>query len=272
MRIKNTIELLVTLLVLFALATFVSCQKEAQAPATSNSAVVVDSVASEDGLMVYYDVRGSGEKTIVFVHGWCCDRTYWKNQVEEFAKKYRVVTIDLGGHGQSGLEREVWTMAAFGTDVAAVVEKLDLNDIILVGHSMGGPVIIEAARRLPGRIVALIGVDNFHVLGQGNSQQQVENFVARFRPDFATATDQFVRGMIPEETDSNLVNWITRDMASAPPEVALSAIGQTIAYDYHSPLAEIRLPIRTISSDRYPTDVEGNRAIAASFEDRKSVV
>ena len=80
-----------------------SCQNQAEAPASNVAAMVVDSVASEDGVVIYYDVRGSGERTLVFVHCWSCDRSYWQRQVEEFTDVYRVVTIDLAGHGQSGL-------------------------------------------------------------------------------------------------------------------------------------------------------------------------
>jgi len=251
---------LVTVLMLTA------CQKEAEAPAVTSTGPVVDSVLSEDSIMIYYDVRGAGDQALVFVHCWSCDRTYWKNQVDEFARDYRLVTVDLAGHGQSGLGRENWTMAAFGADVAAVVNKLDLNNVILVGHSMGGPVIIEAARRLPGRVVALVGVDNFQSFGQSFSPEEVVAWVSQFSPDFVGATDRFVRAMFPEGTDTGLVNHVAADMASSPPEMAIEAISETVGYDYRSALAEVRLPIRTISSDKYPTDVEGNRAIAASFD------
>ena len=268
MKPKCTMQLFVVLPVLLAAVTFTACRKEAQAPATTVATVVVDSVASEDGLMIYYDVRETGDKTLLFIHGWCCDRSYWDAQVEEFAKSYRVVTIDLGGHGQSGLERETWTMPAFGADVAAVVEKLDLSNVIMVGHSMGGMVVIEAARRLPGRVVALVGVDTFQDFSRSLTQEQINGFLAAFQADFAGTTDQFVRGMFSEGSDSALVEQIATDMAAAPPEVGLSAIGEFLGHDYRSALAEVRLPIRTINCDMYPTDVEGNRAIAESFEVR----
>jgi len=244
MKPKRAMRLFVILPVLFAAVTFTACQKEAQAPATTVAPAVVDSVASEDGVMIYYDVRGTGDKTLLFIHGWSCDRSYWDAQVEEFAKGYRVVTIDLGGHGQSGMARETWTMPAFGADVAAVVEKLDLSNIVMVGHSMGGAVIIEAARRLPGRVVALVGVDNFQDFSQSFTQEQINIFLAAFQADFTGTTDKFVRGMFPEGSDSVLVERIATDMTAAPPEVGVSAIAQTIGYDYRSALAEVRLPLR----------------------------
>ena len=242
-----------------------ACQKEAETPAAAIPTVVVDSVASEDGLMVHYDVRGQGDRALVFVHCWSCDRSYWQNQVEEFAKDYRVVTIDLGGHGQSGLNRQVWTMAAFGADVAAVVNKLGLKSIVLIGHSMGGPVCIEAARRLPGQVVAIVGVDNFQDFSEKLTKEQVESWVAGFRADFAGTTEPFVRSIFPPGADSSLMNRISSDMASAPPDVAISAITETLLYDYQAALSQVRVPIRTISSDRFPINTEGNATIAASF-------
>jgi pimeloyl-ACP methyl ester carboxylesterase len=176
-----------------------------------------------------------------------------------------VGTVDRGGHGQSGLNRKVWTMAAFGADVAAVVNKLDLKNIVLVGHSMGGPVCIEAARLLPGRVVAIVGVDNFQDFSSKLTKEQVDGWVASFSPDFAAATDLFVRSIFPPGADSLLVARIASDMASAPPEVAISAITETMLYDYRAALSQVRVPIRTISSDRFPINTEGNAGIAASF-------
>ncbi|HUV29970.1 MAG TPA: alpha/beta hydrolase [Acidobacteriota bacterium] len=242
----------------------ISCQKTDTAD--RSSAAVIDSVASEDGLMVYYQVQGSGDRALVFVHCWSCDRGYWDAQTSEFAKDYTVVTVDLGGHGQSGLGREEWTMGWFGADVAAVVEKLDLENVVLIGHSMGGAVVLEAARRLPGRVVALVGVDTYQSFGQKFTPEQIEGFLAAFRSDFPATTEQFVRSMFPPTGDSSLVNRVATDMAASPDEVSISAIADVLAYDYAEALREVRVPVRCINSDRVPTDVEGNRQVAESFD------
>ena len=84
-------------------------------------------------------------------------------------KNFKVVSIDLAGHGESGLERKSWTIEAFGGDVAAVVKKLGLKRVILIGHSMGGDVIAEAARQLPGQTVGLIMVDTYKKLRAGSN-------------------------------------------------------------------------------------------------------
>jgi pimeloyl-ACP methyl ester carboxylesterase len=253
------------LLALSLTAVLVACQKESDTSEIAPPAVVVDSVASPDGLMIHYDVRGQGDRTLVFVHCWTCDRTFWKNQVDVFARDYRVVSADLGGHGESPLGRQEWTMAAFGEDVASVVNKLDLKNIVLIGHSMGGPVIIEAARHLPGRVVGLIGVDNLQSLHQHIPDDQIAAFIANFQPDFGGSTRKFVASMFSATADSALVEQISDVMSSADPEMAMGAMNSLLRYDYATAMADMRLPIRTISSDKYPTDVEGNRQLAASF-------
>lgn len=80
---------------------------------------------------------------------------YW-----HISEKYKVVNIDLPGFGESGNNRQKWTMEAFGEDVVAVIRKLNLNQVVLVGFSMGGPVVIEAANRVPDRIAGIVLVDN----------------------------------------------------------------------------------------------------------------
>ena len=110
-------------------------------------------VLSKDGVPISYEVYGSGEPTLVFVHGWSCDARYWRAQVQHFSKKHRVVTLDLAGHGHSGITRSHYTMSAFGEDVRAVTEATGSRSVILMGHSMGGSVIAEAARLMPNRVI-----------------------------------------------------------------------------------------------------------------------
>ena len=82
---------------------------------------------SADSIQIAYEVHGNGSLLLVFVHGWSCDRSYWKGQLEPLSRSSKVVAIDLAGHGESGLNRRSWTIEAFGADVAAVVKKLNLH-------------------------------------------------------------------------------------------------------------------------------------------------
>lgn len=214
--------------------------------------------ASADGVAIAYEARGAGRRALIFVHGWSCDRTYWKGQLDSLERRYRVVAIDLAGHGESGTNRKDWTIAAFGADVAAVVESLGLERVILVGHSMGGDVIMEAARRLPGRVAGLVWVDVYKKLDAPPTPEQIEAFVAPFRADFRGKTRAFVRGMFPATADKSVVERIAADMSSAPGEIALAAMASAVNYGREMPaaLAELKLPTIAINPDTPATDFE----------------
>jgi pimeloyl-ACP methyl ester carboxylesterase len=229
----------------------------AQLAVAADSRTEVDFVTAPDGIRIAYEAHGSGEPALVFVHGWSCDRSYWKGQLEPFSRRHRVVAVDLGGHGESGLGRNAWTIAAFGGDVAAVVRKLDLQRVILVGHSMGGDVVAEAARQLPGRVTAMVWVDVYKRLGTPRTDEQREALVAPFRADFVNRTQGFVRGMFPSGADPSLVERVAADMSSAPPTVALGAMESALSYDHEMPntLQALKLPVVAINPDAPPSDI-----------------
>lgn len=254
----------VTALLLLALVV-ASCQQE-KSDELQAGQMVVDSVYSADSVMIYYQQQGTGEHYLVFVHGWGCDRIYWEKQLDEFSKAYRVVAIDLAGHGQSGLNREDWSIANFGADVAAVITKLDLKDVILIGHSMGGPTCIEAARLLPGRVKAIIGADVFQKLDRKLDPAQIDAWLAEFKVDFVASTEAFVRGMFAPEADTALVDLVARDMAQSDPDMGVEALRNVVLYDYASRLQGMDVPIRSINADMYETTVEVNKQIAPSYE------
>jgi pimeloyl-ACP methyl ester carboxylesterase len=220
------------------------------------------SATSEDGLTIAYEVTGEGVPAIVLVHGWSCDRTYWKEQIDFLARHHRVVAIDVAGHGESGVDRKAWTMQAFGGDVAAVVRQLQLERVILVGHSMGGDVIVEAARRLPGRVAGLVWVDTYRRLDAPRTDAEVDALMAPFRANFVATTRSFVQGMFLPNADRALVERVSLDMSSAPAPIALGAMKAALSFDREIPAAlrELRLPVVAINADDRPTDLESMRA------------
>ena len=268
--------LMITPLVILLFFTF-SCQQHgeelAEMPsvdaAEKETKLTVDIAISTDGIPIRYEVRGKGKTAIVFVHGWSCNRSYWNEQLPNFAPKYKVVAIDLAGHGESGLGRKEWTMRAFGEDVIAVVKKLDLDRVVLVGHSMGGPVILEAARRIPKRVIGLVGVDTLQDFENTLTQEQIDNWLTPFRSNFKEATRKFVLSMFTPDSNPALVERVVTDMASAPQEVGLGAFEGYIAFHNNEiirVLQEVLAPITCISSDKWPTNIKTNQRYAPSFQ------
>lgn len=227
-------------------------------------------VESADGVTIAYEVSGEGDPTLVLIHGWSCDARYWRAQVPHLSRNHRVVAIDLAGHGHSGLGREAYSMHAFGQDVNAVLDELQVKQAILIGHSMGGPVSVAAATAEPGRVVGIIGVDTFQMVGQAMSEAEAGSWVEPLRADFPRGARAFVAGMFSDATDSHLRDWVIADMASAPPAVAISAmehmLADMISGQAREAFADLAVPIVAINADIWPTDIEGNRRLQSDFQ------
>jgi len=252
----------ITLALILVALIFVSCQEGPESPTTGMT-------ASDDGVTIQYQVVGTGRPALVFVHCWCCQQSFWDAQVPYFSQKHRVVTLDLAGHGKSGTDRERWTIPSFGRDVASVVERLDLEQVILVGHSMGGPVILEAARHMPEQVIGLVGVDNFQDMGQRWLREELDKLLDAMREDFEAATRNFVLTMFLPTADSALVGRVAADMSSALPEVGMGAMEAMFSWyeeDFDQAVAEISAPLHCISSDLWPTNVEVNKRYFPTFD------
>lgn len=213
-------------------------------------------ITAVDNVPIAYETHGFGSPALIFVHGWSCDRTYWKNQVKAFSQKYEVITLDLAGHGDSGTERDDWTIESFGHDVSNVVQKLGLNDVILIGHSMGGDVIVAAAQSLTDRVKGFVWIDVYKKLGDYRTTEQSEAFIAPFRNSFKEKTNAFVRNMFPPGSDPSLVSRIAKDMSSAQPDIAIDALKSAITYDRKVTVAldALKIPGIAINPDRPRTD------------------
>ncbi len=222
-------------------------------------------VKSVDGVAIHYDDQGSGPATLIFVHGWSCDRSYWEAQRDHFAESYRVITVDLAGHGESGDEREDFTMQSFGADVAGVAEALDLSNVVLVGHSMGGPVAVEAGRLLQGRVAGVVGVDTLRSVALQRTAAEVDARIAILDEDFVGNVKAFVGTMFLENSDPELRDWVIEDMAAAPPRVAKSAMRGLGVYNPSESIAALDVPFVLINSSYQPTDQDAFRALTDSF-------
>lgn len=133
------------------------------------------------------------------------------------------VSLDVAGHGASGRDRTQWTGAAFGQDIV-VVEQLRLEQVVLIGHSMGGRWIVEAARRLPAIVIGLVSVDTWADIEQSRPPAQVEEFLAPFRTNFVEATRTYVRSMFVPTSAPTLMEQVAVAMSAAPPHIGIRMI------------------------------------------------
>ena len=224
-------------------------------------------VPAADGVPIHYSVTGKGDPALVFIHCWTCNRSFWDNQVLEFSKTYRVVTIDLPGHGESGQGRKTWSIESFGDDVATVVKKLGLKRVVLVGSSMGGPIALEATRRMPDRVIAIVPVDTLQNVEEKLPQEQQDAVFKQMEADFKNATTSLLNQFFFSPTTPPAVRErIIKETISHKPEVAIPMLKAVFSYDPIPAMREIKVPIRAINADRAPTNIEVNRKYAPQFD------
>jgi pimeloyl-ACP methyl ester carboxylesterase len=237
-------------------------------PARAGTQGAVSGTAtSPDGIPIRYHAAGKGDPALVFVHCGGCERGFWDGQVAHFAAKHRVVALDLAGHGQSGGGRKDWTMPAFGQDVVSVVEALGLKRVVLIGHSLGGPAVLEAARRMPGRVAGLVLVDTLVDFEQRPAAEEMEKYLAALQADYrATVTAMVSQLLFSASTPEPVKARVLEAVLSAPQEIGVAVTRSSGAYDPLPALREIKAPIRAINSDLFPTNVEGNRRYVPGYQ------
>jgi pimeloyl-ACP methyl ester carboxylesterase len=224
-------------------------------------------VRSGDGVPIHYTVQGRGEPALVFVHCWTCNRHLWDVPLASFAKTHRVVAIDLAGHGESGKNRKDWTIEAFGDDVATVVDKLRVKRLVLVGSSMGGPVALEAARKLGDRVIGIVPVDTLQDVEQKTPPEQVDAMLRDMKADYGGSTTRFVNEyLFVQATPATVRKRILSGATSASPAVSVPILRAAMLYDPIPALEEIRVPVHAINSDMRPTNFEANRRHIDRFD------
>ena len=212
--------------------------------------------SSFDGVPVAFELAGSGPLTIVFVHGLVGDRSDFDSQLAVFAQTHQVLGIDLPGAGESGRDRSLWTMEAFGEDVATVVDHLGLDDVVLVGHSLGGNVTVEAALRLSSRVKGLVWVSSFRSLDSTRTPPQLDAWFAPFNIDFVSAMDDLNRRNFGSNADPALVEAVTARARSADQKRTMGLLASDFqhARSVAEALTHINVPVFAVNSNFKPND------------------
>lgn len=220
-------------------------------------------VKTHDGITVYTESHGDGDTTLLFIHGWNLTHEFWENQVPEFSEEYKVVTIDLPGYGNSGKDRSSWSMKNYGRDIISVMKQLGLKNVVLVAHSMGGNIALEALSLNEGEIIGLIGVDNFKQVGVApppEEAEQVEMFLNMLREDYPTnvrlSSESF---MFAPDSPAAPKERVLSQYASSDPEVAIPVVSAVFqAGKDEAPLLEqVTVPFAVISAEYIPFEEEG---------------
>jgi pimeloyl-ACP methyl ester carboxylesterase len=208
--------LVLTLAVALVAAPAVSARKPSAADGKSRYAKL-------DGARVHYQSYGKGREALVLIHGWSCNLDYWRDQVPDFAKRNRVITIDLPGHGHSDKPEIAYTEDLFARAVDAVLRDAHVERAVLVGHSMGTPVARQFYRKYPQKTLAIVIVDG--ALRPFGDKKMMEGFIAGFRgPNYKEAGEQMFAAMAGPHLSAEIQERIKTSFLNTPQHVLVSAM------------------------------------------------
>jgi len=222
-------------------------------------------VKSFDDVNIAYQVMGEGEIPLFFIHGWCCDKSYWEHQIDALKADYKIIAVDLAGHGESGLERQDFTIQNFAKDVHSVVDHLDLKNVVYIGHSMGTSVMLEAAILNLNNTRAMFSIDGWGDIPDVKTETELEDFEIELRKElniqgFQEQIYNMVKSWYHPESESILIEQIAKDMSFNDPRVGTESGVNFMIYRYKDYTRSLKLigdlPVIGISSTNNPNEIE----------------
>jgi pimeloyl-ACP methyl ester carboxylesterase len=201
------------------------------------------------GFRLVYDTAGAGDPPVVFVHGWCCDRSYFAPQFERFAASHAVAALDLRGHGDSGRPKTHpggYDMDVLADDVLAVAAAAGFDRPVLVGHSLGALIGLVCAARV-GAIGALVMVDPAPITNEKAKKFFRESASAVAADEDGSWRRNFVEGMFLP-TDVARRAAILGQMPRTPPGISAEVMRVMGEFDGAGMLARAAVPVVSIGS------------------------
>lgn len=181
------------------------------------------SFAKGESGRIHYRSWGSGREALVLVHGWTCDMTYFREQVNHFAPRLRVIAIDLPGHGLSDKPEIDYTQSLFANGIRQVLDHAGVRRVVMVGHSMGMPVARQFYRLYPERVAGIVSLDG-SLKAMITEQKVIDAILASLRaPDYLPAATRMVDGMLLTAPDTPYKSHIREVMLATPQHVVAGA-------------------------------------------------
>jgi pimeloyl-ACP methyl ester carboxylesterase len=205
--------------------------------------------ARRDGLSLFYEREGSAEPPLLFVHGWCCDHTFFQPQFDHFKSSHTVAALDLRGCGSSDRPPDGYDVRTLADDVAWLCDELGISRPVVVGHSLGGMIAIELAARHPRVPVALVAVDPGPITPLPETLRMFEGFAEQLEgPDGKAVRRGYVEDLFLTTDDADRKRRIIETMCAVPLSVAAAVIQGVVRWNGIAALALCKVPLLVLRS------------------------
>jgi pimeloyl-[acyl-carrier protein] methyl ester esterase len=207
------------------------------------------------GYRLWYEDRGSGG-AIVFIHGWCMSSAVWELQCEGLSDSFRVITIDLPGHGNSPAHIDGFHIKGCAKDIASLMAHLRVKDAIVAGWSLGALIAVETFLLTQERCAGLAlisGTPRFvqaHDFPFGLTWTEAEGMAKKVQRSIRRALEGFSSRMfLSGEVVSATVHRLLSSIPAPTTDVALQALKALVGADMRDSLALITCPVLILHGD-----------------------
>ena len=184
--------------------------------------------AKVNNTTIAYNEYGNGDTTLLFVHGWCINKEYWVAQTKHFSDRYKVVTLDLPGFGNSDKNRSEWTFEEYAEDINEFIKTENLKNVILIGHSMSGDILLLMDTKYPASVIGIVGIDNLKKPGvkfSDDENRQIEGFFKMMDSSFSGTIDLYTKNnLFPPSSDTSIVNRVINDFKMNDSAIAIKVL------------------------------------------------
>lgn len=203
---------------------------------------------SDVGVPLAVTQAGEGSTTVVLIHGWSCQRRQWAALLAEPPAGVTLLAVDLPGHGDSAaLELAEWSVVNLATVLVQTLRREGVDNPILVGHSMGGAVAMEAARIMAAKAVVL--VDTFVIPYGDLDETTAQGIEQPFKDDFVAAMAALVENNVGPGARARVAPMLREEMAGARQDAMLPLWADLLRWSPEPAFSDITCPIHAINGD-----------------------
>lgn len=222
---------------------------------------------------LFFTDEGDGDPPLLFVHGYTCDSHDWSWQLPHFAADHRVIAVDLRGHGRSTAPEHGYSALDFAVDLAGLLDALEIERVVALGHSLGGIVVSALAVEHPARVAGLVCVDPAYLLPDETGTSMDPIIAALDTMDPVPVVQQILLAFDAPARSPALRTWQLRRAAGVPHHVLRQALvsqvkGLTLYANSAPYLARRACPVLTFYADPARAGIEAS----LYTDDRSKVV
>jgi non-heme chloroperoxidase len=210
-------------------------------------------LTTPDGVRLRITDRGAGDRTIVLVHGWKLSHRPFDHAIMRLAKQHRVVAFDLRGMGESDKPNSRYDFDEHAGDLEFVLEELGLEDVTLVGWSMGCSVVLQHTQRGGARVGRIVLINGPIKLARTDDDsfpwsmtgEVLEGYFSDMEQHWPSKEREFITDSL-HEPGTDLVNVIFAITQQAPLDGLMKVVRNQARLDFRALLPQIEVPVLAI--------------------------